>query len=196
MIDPVAMTEPLAVARAWLEEAREAVPQPNAMTLATATADGAPSARIVLLRDIDDRGLTFFTNRSSRKGDELTTNPRAALVLHWWELGRQVRVEGPVEELSAEESSAYWRTRPRGSQIAAWASPQSRPLADRAELDARVAEARAGFGDDPVPLPPFWGGYRVVARAVELWEHREDRLHDRLRYVRAGAEWRCERLAP
>jgi pyridoxamine 5'-phosphate oxidase len=190
------MADPVALVRAWLEEAREAVAEPHAMTLATAAADGTPSARIVLLRGIDERGLTFFTNRASRKGDELAANPRAALVLHWWELGRQVRVEGVVKELDADESSAYWETRPRGSQIAAWASPQSQPLADRAELDARVVEVSARFGDEPVPLPPFWGGYRVVPRVIELWEHRDDRLHDRVRYVRAGDEWRSERLAP
>lgn len=196
MDHPVAMTDPVAVLRTWLEEARTAVPEPHAMTLATATLDGAPSARVVLLRGIDGRGLTFFTNRASRKGDELLANPRAALVLHWWELGRQVRVEGEVEVLPADESEAYWETRPRGSQIAAWASPQSRPIVDRHELDARVAEAAARFGDGPVPLPPFWGGYRVVPHTIELWEHRDDRLHDRLRYVREGAGWRSERLAP
>lgn len=166
------------------------------MTLATATADGVPSVRVVLLRDIDDRGLTFFTNRASRKGEELAANPRAALVLHWWPLGRQLRVEGLVEELATEESEAYWETRPRASQVAAWASPQSRPLADRAELDASVTATRERFGDSPIPLPPFWGGYRVVPHTIELWEHRDDRLHDRLRYVREGAGWRSERLAP
>jgi pyridoxamine 5'-phosphate oxidase len=166
------------------------------MTLATASADGAPSARVVLLRDIDERGLTFCTNRTSRKGEELGANPRAALVLHWWPLGRQVRIEGTVEQLTAEESEPYWATRPRGSRIAAWASPQSSPLADRAELDARVAKTRERFDDEEIPLPPFWGGYRVVPEAIELWEHREDRLHERVRYVRDGDAWRSERLAP
>jgi pyridoxamine 5'-phosphate oxidase len=194
MLAPV--HDPLAAVSAWLEEARERVPEPHAMTLATASTTGSPSARVVLLREIDDRGMTFFTNRSSRKGEELRENPRAALVLHWWELGRQVRIEGAVETLSPEDSEAYWATRPRGSQIAAWASPQSRPLADRAELEARVAAASERFGDGPVPLPPFWGGYRVLPEVVELWEHREDRLHDRVRYVLERDGWRAERLGP
>jgi pyridoxamine 5'-phosphate oxidase len=190
------MADPIALVREWLEEARAAVREPHAMTLATATPDGVPSARVVLLRGIDERGLVFFTNRASRKGDEMGSNPRAALVLQWWELGRQVRVEGRVEEVSADESSAYWERRPRGSQIAAWASPQSQPLADRDELDARVVEVEARFGGREVPLPPFWGGYRVVPEAIELWEHRDDRLHDRVRYAREDGEWRSERLAP
>jgi pyridoxamine 5'-phosphate oxidase len=166
------------------------------MTLATATADGMPSARVVLLRGLDERGFTFFTNRTSRKGEELAANPQAALVFHWWELGRQLRIEGPVEELSGEESAEYWRTRPRGSQIAAWASRQSRPLGEREELDRSVAQLHERFGEESVPLPPFWGGYRVVPRSIELWEHRDDRLHDRMRYVLEGTTWRAERLAP
>lgn len=192
----LSVDDPIRQVREWLDEARASVGEAHAMTLATATAEGAPSARIVLLRGIDERGLVFFTNRESRKGDDLRTNPRAALVLHWWELGHQVRVEGRVEEVSATESEAYWATRPRGSQIAAWASPQSKALADRAELDARVTETAARFGDGNVPLPPFWGGYRVVPDAIELWEHRDDRLHERVRYVRDGSDWRGERLAP
>jgi pyridoxamine 5'-phosphate oxidase len=166
------------------------------MTLATATLDGQPSARVVLLREIDERGLTFFTNRDSRKGDELRANPRAAVAMHWWELGRQVRVEGVVEEVSEDESAAYWETRPRASRIAAWASPQSRQLADRAELEALVAKVERRFDGRDVPLPPFWGGYRLVPATVELWTHRENRLHDRVRYVREADSWRSERLAP
>ena len=196
MDDSVAMPDPVEVLRLWLDEARQAVAEPHTMTLATASGDGAPSARIVLLRDVDDRGLTFFTNRASRKGHDLHANPRAALVLHWWALGRQVRVEGTVEELTPDESAAYWETRPRGSQIAAWASRQSQPLASRAALDACVADTAARFGDEPVPLPPFWGGYRVVPGSIEFWEHRDDRLHDRLRYVRDGGDWHAARLAP
>lgn len=195
---PVArpVPDPIGLLRDWLAEAGAVVPEPSAMTLATCTAGGAPSARVVLLRGIDERGLVFFTNRRSRKGEELQANPRAALVLHWWELGRQVRVEGRVEEVAAAESQAYWARRPRGSQLAAWASPQSLPLTDRGELARRVAEASARFADGEVPLPPFWGGYRVVPDAIELWEHRDDRLHDRVRYSRAGAAWSAERLAP
>lgn len=190
------MIEPLEVVRAWLGEARSTGSEPGAMTLATATPDGAPSARVVLLRGIDERGLVFFTNRTSRKGDELAANPRVALVLHWWQLGRQVRVEGSVEEVTDRESAAYWETRPRGSRIAAWASPQSKPLTSRAELDTLVAEAAERFGDADVPLPPFWGGYRVVPLTIELWEHRDDRLHDRRRFTREGSGWRAELLAP
>jgi pyridoxamine 5'-phosphate oxidase len=188
--------DPIAQLGVWLEEARHAVPLPEAMTLATVGTDGRPSARVVLLRGIDSRGLTFFTNRSSRKGDELRASPHAALVFHWWELGRQVRVEGRVEETSLADSEAYWQSRPRASRIAAWASPQSRPLSGRAELEARVAEAEKRFEGTDVPLPDFWGGYRVLPDAVELWQHGDDRLHDRVRYVRERDGWRRERLSP
>ena len=166
------------------------------MTLATSTLDGRPSARIVLLRGIDERGITFFTNRTSRKGEELRRNPRAAAVVHWWELGRQVRIEGSVEETSDEESRSYWQTRPRGSQLAAWASRQSQQLSDRDELDERVAEMGERFAGEDVPLPPFWGGYRIIPTVIEFWTHRDDRLHDRLRYVLEPDGWRVERLAP
>jgi pyridoxamine 5'-phosphate oxidase len=188
--------DPIVALEAWLGDASQVSTRPDAMTLATATADGRPSARIVVLRGLDERGLAFFTNRASRKGLELEENPRASLVLHWPELGRQVRVEGSVERVDEEESRAYWETRPLRSRIAAWASPQSRPLTNRAELDALYAAAATRFGDDDVPLPEFWGGYRVVPEAVEFWEHREDRLHDRIRYERTETGWRQERLAP
>jgi pyridoxamine 5'-phosphate oxidase len=189
--------DPIAQLQAWLEDARAAIGEPLSMTLATATRDGRPSARVVLLRGLDERGLTFFTNRSSRKGDELRSNPRAAVAMHWWGLGRQARVEGAVEELSTEESAAYWASRPRRSQIAAWASEQSRPLVDRAELDVRVAETARRFDGTEIPLPPFWGGYRLNPESIELWTHREDRLHDRVRYTRDTAgDWRGELLAP
>jgi pyridoxamine 5'-phosphate oxidase len=192
----VVVDDPIARVRAWIEEARDLIAAPQAMTLATSTTDGRPSARVVLLRGLDDRGLVFFTNLESRKGRELQANPRAAVALHWWELGRQVRIEGAVEQVSEAESVAYWRTRPRGSQVAAWASPQSREVADRADLDARVAEVDERFAGAAVPLPRFWGGYRVVPESIELWTHRDDRLHDRVLYERDGAGWRRTLLAP
>jgi pyridoxamine 5'-phosphate oxidase len=196
MNEEILATDPLAQLLAWLDEARESVPQADAMTLATADASGRPSARIVLLRGIDERGLTFFTNRSSRKGTELRENPRAAAVLHWWELGRQVRIEGRIEEVGEVESAAYWRNRPRASQIAGWASPQSQPLAARSDLDARVAEVEQRFAQGDVPLPTFWGGYRLIPESIEFWIHRDSRLHDRIRFTRSGAAWSQERLAP
>jgi pyridoxamine 5'-phosphate oxidase len=188
--------DPITQFRAWLEEARTVCPNADSMTLATSSPDGAPSARVVLLRGLDERGFSFFTDRRSRKGRELAANPRAALVFHWWDLGRQVRVEGTVEEVPAAESEAYWRTRPRASQVAAWASPQSERLRGRSELDSIVADAETRFAGRDVPLPPFWGGYRVVPAIVELWVHRDDRLHDRVRYTLSADRWLRERLAP
>jgi pyridoxamine 5'-phosphate oxidase len=185
--------DPLATVEAWVREAGSSA---QAMTLATSSPEGVPSARVVLLRGLDERGFVFFTNRDSRKASELAQNPRAALVLHWPEEGRQVRVEGMAQPVSDEESRAYWETRPRGSRIAAWASPQSRPLAGRHELDELYTAAAHRFGEVEVPLPDFWGGYRVVPHAVELWEHRENRLHDRIRYERDERGWNARRLAP
>jgi pyridoxamine 5'-phosphate oxidase len=166
------------------------------MTLATVGADGRPSARIVLLRGRDEHGFVFFTNRESRKGRELGERAHAALVFHWWELGRQVRVEGAVEEVSHDASERYWLTRPRGSRLAAWASDQSGLVEDRAALDRQYAEVETRFAGAEVPLPPFWGGYRVLPDTIELWAHRENRLHDRVRYTRAENGWRREPLAP
>ena len=188
--------DPMVAFRAWFREAEDAVPRADAMTLATATADGRPSARVVLLRGLDERGFVFFTNRESRKGIELLENPHVALVFHWWELGRQARIEGVVEEVNSAESESYWETRPRASRLAAWASPQSQPIGARTELDGLYAEADARFDDAGVPLPPFWGGYRVVPETLEFWTHRENRLHDRILYERTAAGWRRERLAP
>jgi pyridoxamine 5'-phosphate oxidase len=181
----------------WFEQASQAgLLEPTAMTLATATPDGRPSARMVLLRGFDERGFCFYTNYDSRKGTELAANPRAALVLWWGELERQVRVEGRVERTSREESEAYFRSRPPGSRLSAAASPQSQVIEDRASLERRVAELAAGLPDGEVPLPGFWGGYRVVHQVVEFWQGRPNRLHDRLRYTRQGPGWRLERLAP
>jgi pyridoxamine 5'-phosphate oxidase len=189
--------DPLRQFERWFAEAREAgLAAPEAMTLATATADGRPSARMVLLKAADERGFGFHTNYESRKGTELAANPHAALLFWWQPLGRQVRVEGLVARVPAPESEAYFRTRPLASRIAAWASPQSRPLAGRAELDRLYAEAGARFPGENVPLPPHWGGLRLVPEAYEFWEHGDDRLHDRVRYERDGDGWRRERLAP
>jgi pyridoxamine 5'-phosphate oxidase len=182
---------------AWYEDAQAAgSPQPDAMALATATPDGRPSARMVLLKGCDERGFSFYTNYESRKADELAANTRAALVFYWQPLRRQVRVEGRVERISREESAAYFSTRPRGSQVAAWASPQSSVLPSRANLDLRYEETDARFGDTEIPSPAFWGGYRVVPDTIEFWQGRENRMHDRIRYERDERGWQKVRLAP
>jgi pyridoxamine 5'-phosphate oxidase len=189
--------DPLRQFLAWFEEARAAgVRFPETMTLATATPDGRPSARLVLLKGADPRGFVFYTSHESRKGRELAANPRAALVLYWQPLGRQVRIEGRVEEVGVEESAAYWETRPRGSRLSAAVSPQSEVVESREWLEHQVADLAGRHPGDDVPLPPFWGGYCVVPETIELWEHRDDRLHDRVRYTREGDGWRMERLAP
>lgn len=191
--------DPLAELGRWLDEAREAeLHEPDAMALATATPTGRPSVRMVLLRGLDERGLRFFTNHESRKGGELAANPEAAAVLSWGPpLGRQARVEGHVERLTEDESLAYFRARARESRLGAWASPQSRPIADRDALDERYEAVRRRFaGVEDVPLPDFWGGYVLVPRGVELWQSRPSRLHDRARYERAGERWVRARLAP
>ena len=190
--------DPIVELRRWLEEARAGgLYEPEAMALATATPAGRPSVRIVLLRDLDGAGLSFFTNYESRKAEELSANPAAAVALTWGPpLRRQARVEGQVERLPADASLAYFRTRARDSRLGAWASPQSRPLEDRAELDGLYAAVEGRFPGEDVPLPPFWGGYRLVPDAVELWQNRPNRLHDRARYERAGGAWSRVRLAP
>jgi pyridoxamine 5'-phosphate oxidase len=166
-----------------------------AMTVATATPDGRPSARVVLLRGFDARGLVFFTNYDSHKGGELAANPVAAAVLYWSALDAQIRVEGDVERVSDDESDAYFAQRPHGHRIGAWASHQSAPVADRAALEEQVRAAEARFGED-VPRPPHWGGYRIKPTTVEFWRNRADRVHDRVEYTRRGASWRIRRLSP
>jgi pyridoxamine 5'-phosphate oxidase len=187
--------DPIKQFRTWFDAAAH-LPQPDAMTLATASPAGRPSARMVLLKGVDDRGFTFFTNYESRKGGELAQNSQAALVFFWQELHRQVRVEGVVERVTAGESDVYFATRARGSQIAARASAQSRQLSGREELERRVGAVEAEFEGQPVRRPDFWGGYRLIPEVVEFWQGRPNRLHDRLRYTRRGDVWEIERLAP
>jgi pyridoxamine 5'-phosphate oxidase len=191
------LSDPLAQVARWLDEARAAgLELPEAMTLATADAEGRPSARTVLLKGVDADGFRFFTNTESRKAGDLAANPRAALVFHWaLEPRRQVTVAGTVEPLPREESEAYYRTRPLGSRLGAWASRQSTVVPGREALERAFAEAEAAYGDDP-PLPPWWGGYLLTPDRVELWQNRENRLHDRFRYTREDGSWRLERLAP
>jgi pyridoxamine 5'-phosphate oxidase len=193
-VDP----SPFAQFTRWFEEAaNEGVRAPEAAAVATAAGDGAPSVRMVLVKQADEAGFVFFSNYESRKGGELAANPRAALLFYWDLLGRQVRIEGPVQRTSPEESAAYVRSRARGSQLSALASPQSRPIESREALERLVAELAALQEGSELPLPDAWGGYRLTPEVFEFWQHREDRLHDRLRYTKdRDGRWRLERLAP
>ena len=181
----------------WFQQAASGgVQMPEAAAVATATPDGAPSVRMVLVKERSAAGFVFYTNYESRKGRELADNPRAALLFYWDPLGRQVRIEGPVQQTSDEESAAYVRSRPRGSQLSAMASPQSQTVADREWLERRVAELAARYEDGELPIPEQWGGFRLRPERFEFWQHRDDRLHDRVLYTPAADGWRLERLAP
>jgi pyridoxamine 5'-phosphate oxidase len=197
-LDPATVApDPVDQFQAWLAAARAAgVHEPEAMTVSTAGADGRPSSRYVLLRGLDERGFQFFTNYRSAKARALDERPYAALTFGWLVLHRSVRIEGPVARLPEADSDAYFAARPRAAQLGAWASPQSEVIADRAELERALAATEARFADGPVPRPPHWGGYVVAPERVELWQGRAGRLHDRVRYTRAGEGWRVERLAP
>ncbi len=181
----------------WFEKAKASEPNlPNAVSLATVGADGQPSLRMVLLKDVDHRGFVFYTNLESRKGVELAANPRAALLFHWKSLKRQVRIEGPAEAVSDAEADAYFATRDRGAQLGAWASDQSRPMAGRFDLEKRVAKFTAQFGVGTVQRPPFWSGFRIAPNRIEFWNEGKFRLHEREQFIRDGAGWRVERLFP
>ncbi|HET6831461.1 MAG TPA: pyridoxamine 5'-phosphate oxidase [Solirubrobacterales bacterium] len=188
--------DPIELFAAWFERAAAELPLAEAVCLATVDGDGLPDARMVLLKGFDERGFRFFTNEESAKGAQLAARPAAALAFYWRELDRQVRVRGPVERLDPPESDEYFATRERASRIGAWASPQSRPIAGREELDRSVAEVEARFADAEVQRPPHWGGFRVVPETVEFWQGQVGRLHDRFRYERAGDSWNWTRLAP
>ncbi len=191
------LPDPIAQFRLWLDQAIAAqLPEPTAMSLATVSSDGHPSARMVLLKAADARGFVFFTDHRSRKGRELEATPRAALCFFWPELERQVRIAGPVEHIARADSAAYFRSRPIGSQLGAWASHQSSPLASREELEQRLIEVGARFGDEDVPLPEHWGGYRVIPQEIEFWQGRPSRLHDRLMFRRRDGGWELVRLSP
>ncbi|MFI6449045.1 pyridoxamine 5'-phosphate oxidase [Kitasatospora sp. NPDC050543] len=198
LVEEAVAADPVIQFTRWFHEADEAgVDEPNAMVLSTADAAGRPSSRTVLLKGYDRRGFVFFTNYGSRKGAELAANPYAALLFPWIALGRQVIVQGRVEKVGRDETAAYFRTRPHGSQLGAWASEQSSPVGGREVLERRYAELERRYPEgEGVPVPPFWGGYRVVPESVEFWQGRENRLHDRLRYVVEGEDWRVERLCP
>lgn len=189
--------DPIGLFREWLKAAEASEPDvPNALCLATVGPGNRPSARMVLLKELGPKGFVFYTNSESRKGIEIAQNPFAAACFHWKSLGRQVRIDGRLSQVTAAEADAYWNSRPRGSQIAAWASDQSRPLDVRATLEQRVRDAEARFKDQPVPRPPHWLGYALDPETIEFWLNAENRLHDRLAFIREGMGWRAERLHP
>lgn len=189
--------DPVILFGEWFNEARKSrIMLADAMCLATCTPEGLPSARMVLLKEIEDRAVVFYTNYESRKGEELRSNPRAAAVIHWTVLQRQVRIEGAVAPVERSQSERYFQSRDRGSQIGAWASSQSRPLASRAELEEREQEMRRRFQDQTVPLPEFWGGFRIQIERIEFWQGRANRLHDRMRFEWDGTAWQTRRLYP
>jgi pyridoxamine 5'-phosphate oxidase len=188
--------DPVRQFEAWLRDVEVDLRAPDAMALATATPDGAPSLRMVLLKDYGPQGFSFYTGYESRKGRELAANPRAALLFYWDDIGRQIRIEGTVERVTPEETERYFASRPRPSRIAALASRQSSVLASREELEARYAELERELEGREVPLPPAWGGFRLTPEAYEFWQHRENRMHDRFRYRRDGDGWTIERLSP
>jgi pyridoxamine 5'-phosphate oxidase len=198
LLEAQADADPMVTFAAWMVEATEAgLHEPNAMTLATADAAGRPSARVVLLKGVDERGFCFYTNYTSRKGQELAANPWAALCFWWGRLERQVRVEGQVEQLSAAESDDYFHARPRGAQLGAWVSAQSQVIPNRQVLEERLAQLEAEYAGQEPPRPPYWGGYRLMPDVLEFWQGGLHRLHDRLRYTRqADGSWQLERLSP
>jgi len=195
-------TDPFAKFHAWMVAAIEHEPdEPNAMTVVTATPDGTPSARIILLKGVDDRGFVFYTNKQSRKAAELAVNPRIALLFHWKSLARQIRIEGTVEDVTDAEADAYYASRPRISRLGAWASSQSRPLAERSDLERRLADYEARYPGEDIPRPPYWSGYRVIPQRFEFWQGMPFRLHDRTTYTRApgapaGGGWTVGKLFP
>jgi pyridoxamine 5'-phosphate oxidase len=197
LAEPSLPADPLALFAAWFADVHTfGLPEPNAMVLATASGDGVPSARMVLLKGYGPQGFRFFTNLTSDKGRDLAENPHAALVFYWAELERQVRITGQASSIPRDESEAYFQTRPRASRISAWVSHQSQVIGSRQQLEDRVPDVDHRFPGDDVPLPPHWGGFRVSPTALEFWQGRTSRLHDRIRYVRDGTGWRIERLSP